>query len=88
MLKTSVAERAVAESARLIPSVRGGLSGASVMGAAFALAAATKDITTARPEAVATGMRTTFAVAAILLVLALALATGSRALATRGSFHP
>ncbi len=30
-------------------------------GAVFALASATTDITTARPEAVATGMRITFA---------------------------
>jgi len=61
------------------------VTGASVMGAVFALAAATTDITTARPEAVATGMRTTFAVAGILIVGALALAVGSRVLATRPS---
>jgi hypothetical protein len=40
------------------------ITGASVMGAVFALASATTDITTARPEAVARGMRITFAVAA------------------------
>ena len=50
------------------------ITGASVMGAVFALASATADITTARPEAVATGMRITFAVAAILIVVALAIA--------------
>ncbi|MEO8506388.1 MAG: MFS transporter [Betaproteobacteria bacterium] len=61
------------------------VSGASVMGAVFAFASATTDITTAHPVAVATGMRTTFAVAAALLVVALALVVGSRALATR---HP
>jgi hypothetical protein len=44
------------------------------MGAVFALASATIDITTAHPEAVATGMRITFAVATILIVVALALA--------------
>jgi len=59
------------------------ITGASAMGAVFALASATTDITTARPEAVATGMRITFAVAAILIVVALAIAVGSRALATR-----
>jgi EmrB/QacA subfamily drug resistance transporter len=59
------------------------VTGASVMGAVFAFAAATTDITTADPEAVATGMRMTFAVAAALLVVALALAVGSRALAIR-----
>lgn len=61
------------------------VTGASVMGAVFAVAAATADITTASPEAVATGMRVTFAVAAILIVIALAIAMGSRALAVRPS---
>jgi EmrB/QacA subfamily drug resistance transporter len=59
------------------------VTGASAMGAVFALAAATTDMTTARPEAVAAGLRVTFAVAAIAIVVALALAVGSRALATR-----
>jgi MFS family permease len=59
------------------------ITGASVMGALFALASATTDITTARPEAVAAGMRFTFAVAAVLIVVALAIAVGSRTLATR-----
>lgn len=53
------------------------ITGASVMGAVFALASGTVDITTARPEAVATGMRITFAVAAILIVAALAIAVGT-----------
>ena len=59
------------------------ITGASVMGAVFAFASATIDITTAHPEAVASGMRITFAVAAALIVVALAIAVGSRALATR-----
>ena len=59
------------------------ITGASVMGAVFALASATSDITTARPEAVATGMRVTFAVAAILIVVALAVASVSHALSRR-----
>jgi MFS family permease len=50
------------------------ITGASVMGAVFALASATVDITTARPAAIAAGMRITFAVAAILIVVALAIA--------------
>lgn len=61
----------------------GRITGASFMGAVFAHAAATSDLTTALPEAVATGMRITFAVAAILIVVALAIAVGSRALARR-----
>ncbi len=40
------------------------ITGASLMGAVFALAAANADISTATPEAVADGMRITFAVAA------------------------
>lgn len=50
------------------------ITGASVMGAVFALASATTDITTADPEAVATGLRITFAIAGILIVVALAIA--------------
>jgi hypothetical protein len=53
------------------------ITGASVLGAVFALASGTIDITTAHPEAVATGMRITFAVAVILIVAALAIAVGT-----------
>jgi EmrB/QacA subfamily drug resistance transporter len=59
------------------------VTGASAMGAVFALASATTDITTAHPDSIATGMRITFAVAAIVIVVALAIAVGSRALAIR-----
>jgi EmrB/QacA subfamily drug resistance transporter len=58
----------------------GRITGASVMGAVFALASATSTFATARPEAVAAGMRTTFAVAALLVVVALLIAVGTRAL--------
>ncbi len=63
----------------------GRLTGASVMGAVFAIASATSTITTAHPDAVARGMRITFAVAALLIVIALAIAIGSRAVAQRPS---
>jgi MFS family permease len=53
------------------------ITGASVMGAVFALASATSNITMARPDAIAAGMRITFAVAAILIVVALAIAIGA-----------
>ena len=53
------------------------ITGASAMGAVFAVASATTDITTAHPGAVATGMRITFAVAAILIVVALTIASVS-----------
>lgn len=59
----------------------GRITGAAVMGAVFARAAATTDLTTAPPETVAYGMQTTFAVAALLIGTALVLAWRSRALA-------
>jgi len=68
------------------------ITGASVMGAVFAYASATTDITKAGPTAVAIGMRITFAGAATLSVLALALAVNGRATeprpAARKAFPP
>jgi EmrB/QacA subfamily drug resistance transporter len=59
------------------------VTGASAMGAVFALASGAANITTALPEAVAIGMRTTFALAAALIGVALAVAIGSRAFVAR-----
>jgi MFS family permease len=59
------------------------ITGASALGAVFALASATAEITKAHPEAVASGLRITFAVALGLIVTALAVALGSRAKQTR-----
>jgi len=64
------------------------ITGASVLGAVFAFASATADITTARPEAVATGMRITFASAAMVIVLAMMVAVGSRTLLRRAVGPP
>ncbi|MEP6536202.1 MAG: MFS transporter [Bryobacteraceae bacterium] len=50
------------------------ITGASVMGAVFALASATNDITKTHPEAVAAGMRVTFAAGAMVIAAALAIA--------------
>lgn len=50
------------------------ITGVSVMGAVFTLASGTSDIAAAPREAVATGMRRTLTVAAILVVIALILA--------------
>jgi EmrB/QacA subfamily drug resistance transporter len=58
------------------------VTGASAMGAMFAFASATTDITTAAPEAVAAGMRITFAVAGVLIVAAITI--GIRGAAKRG----
>lgn len=59
------------------------ITGASVMGAVFALGSATTNMMTARPEAVAVGMRITFAVAAVLIIAALAIASASHAFSRR-----
>lgn len=60
------------------------VTGASVMGAVFAFAAAASDITAAAPQAVASGTRITFAVAGVLIVAALAIAIAGRTRAARG----
>jgi EmrB/QacA subfamily drug resistance transporter len=57
------------------------ITGASAMGTVFALASATTDAAAHHPAAVATAMRVTFAIAALLVVLALAIAAGARRLA-------
>jgi EmrB/QacA subfamily drug resistance transporter len=59
------------------------ITGASMMGAVFALASGATNVTQAPPEAVATGMRMAFAVATGLVVFALALEGGCRALPSR-----
>ncbi len=55
------------------------VTGASVMGAVFALASGTGEVAAARPEAAAAGMRGTFAVGAGLIAAALATALAGRA---------
>jgi len=59
------------------------ITGASAMGAVFALASGAGDPATARPEAVAIGMQVTFAVAATLVIAALVIALGSLVTADR-----
>ena len=63
------------------------ITGASLMGAVFAFASRTTDIAAARPEAVAGGMRATFAVAAVLIVVALTLAPANRKLASQTALN-
>ena len=50
------------------------ITGASVMGAVFAVGAASPNLMTASPQAVISGMRATFVGAAVLVVVALAIA--------------
>lgn len=59
------------------------ITGASVMGAVFALGWATAGNMTARPDAVAAGMRITFAVATALIIVALVIACAGQALSRR-----
>jgi EmrB/QacA subfamily drug resistance transporter len=58
------------------------ITGVSVLGAVFAMASATVDLSTAQPEAIASGMRMTFTVALGLIGLACLIAVGSRMLIT------
>jgi MFS family permease len=55
------------------------ITGAAVMGAVFALASRASHIAAASPAAISAGMRVTFAIAAALVVVALAVALTSRA---------
>ena len=59
------------------------ITGASVMGIVFALGTGTSSIMSAPPEAVTAGMRATFNVAVILILLAIAIAVFSHARAQR-----
>jgi EmrB/QacA subfamily drug resistance transporter len=59
------------------------ITGASAMGAVFALGAAMAGGVAAQPEAATAGMRLTFTVAAALIVVALAIASASQAVSPR-----
>lgn len=61
------------------------ITGASLMGAVFAFASMTNDVTTAAPEAIAAGMRFTFAVAAILIVAAIVIGVAGTVFAARSA---
>ncbi len=83
MAGVSPQQRGVVSGTLTLSRNLGLITGAAVMGAVFAFAAGTDDITTAAPAAVAAGMRITFAVAAALIMAALAIVAGGRALAAR-----
>jgi MFS family permease len=61
------------------------ITGASLMGAVFAFASGTTNIIAAYPTAIAAGMRTTFVIAALLIVGALAISSTRRARTRRPS---
>ena len=55
------------------------------MGAVFAYASRSTEISTAPPDAIATGLRVTFELAGALIAAALALAAASQCLARRAA---
>ncbi|WP_371850794.1 MFS transporter [Pseudomonas sp. Irchel s3a18] len=63
------------------------ITGAAFMGAVFALGSGVSDLTRAQPQAIGTGMQITFAVAVVLIMVALVIAGASQVLARhfRGS---
>lgn len=58
------------------------ITGASVLGAVFAMATATVDLSSAQPDVIASGLRLTFTVALGLMGIACLVAVGGRALTT------
>jgi hypothetical protein len=85
MADTRPEQRGVVSGILILSRNLGLITGAAVLGAVFTLASGTIDVTTAPPAAVSTGLRITFAVAATLIVIALAIAVGSRVPVSRPS---
>ncbi|WP_248800402.1 MFS transporter [Pseudomonas sp. MWU13-2105] len=74
MSEVSTQQRGVVSGLLNLARNLGLITGASVLGAVFVFASKAADITSAAPEAVASGLRTTFATALALVVVALAIA--------------
>ena len=74
MLGASPTERGVTSGMLTLSRNLGLVTGASAMGAVFAVASGTRDIANGNPASVAFGTRTSFAVAALLMAVALAVA--------------
>ncbi|WP_084784026.1 MFS transporter [Marinobacterium aestuarii] len=85
MLDVSADQRGVISGLLSLSRNVGLITGAAVMGALFAFAAMTTDITTASAQAIAGGMQVTFVVAGLLMVVALGIAAISRMLVKRAS---
>lgn len=64
------------------------ITGAAALGALFALASGTNDGATASADAVTAGLRTTFIVATLLILVALGIATARRAVAQPAPLTP
>ncbi len=85
MNDSTTADRGVISGLLNLSRNLGLITGASFMGAVFAFGADTSNILTAQPVSVVAGMRITFAVAASLIFVALAIAAASQALARRAA---
>jgi len=83
MLQIEAQQRGVVSGLLGLSRNLGLITGASVMGAVFASGTASEDILQAQPEAIAQGMRLTFAVAAVLILLALMLGAVSKIVSRR-----
>ncbi|MDB5918909.1 MAG: transporter [Massilia sp.] len=79
MMRSALEGRGVISGMLNLSRNLGLITGASVMGAVFALGAQAADIMAAAPGQIAAGMRATFAVAAVLTAVALAIAIAGRA---------
>jgi MFS family permease len=85
MMNASADQRGVVSGLLSLSRNLGFITGASVMGAVFSLAAGTSGVTAAPPAVATRGMQMTFAVTAMLTVVAVVVAAGGRALAARRS---
>lgn len=74
MMDVEQSQRGVISGMLTLSRNLGFITGASVMGAVFAFASGTNNVTDAAPEAVSHGMQVTFAVAATLILIALIIA--------------
>ena len=85
MAGSTTADRGVISGVLNLSRNLGLITGASLMGAVFAFGADTINILTAHPGSVVAGMRVTFAVAAILIFVAIAIAAACQALTQRAT---
>lgn len=79
MMDVDPAQRGVISGLLNLSRNLGLVTGASFMGAVFALASGASDVAAADPASIAAGMRVTFAVAAILIIAGLGVVIGGRA---------
>jgi EmrB/QacA subfamily drug resistance transporter len=87
MSDSTTADRGVISGLLNLSRNLGLITGASFMGTVFAFGADTSNILTAHPASIVAGMRITFAVAASLIFVALAIAAASQALAQRATYQ-